>query len=86
MVAGDDEKRGGACGQVDRAEEDAGHARLEEADPGGGEEPGGEVVVDEAVRIAEVAGLAQRVEEVEEEDAADEDAGDVQGESGEGGW
>ena len=85
VVADDNQHRRDTCAHLDGAEDAPGHPWLEKADPGRGEQPGGQPVVDQAVGVAEIAGLPQRVQEVEEEDATRQDAHDVQGEGVHGG-
>ena len=73
-----DEERGDARGQKDGAKKPTGHPRLKETQPGGRQEPDREPVVDQPVRVAEVARMPEGFQKVEEEDAAEQDSGDVQ--------
>ena len=78
MEARDHHEPGHARADEHGAKQHPRHPRLKEADAGGREEPANQPVVDQAVGVAEVAGLPQGVEEVEEEDPADDDAPDVE--------
>ena len=72
-----DEEGGDARGQKDGAKQPAGHSGLKESQPGGRQEPDREPVVDQPVGIAEVARMPEGFQKVEEEDAAEQDSGDV---------
>ena len=81
MEARDHHERRGARADEDRAEQPPRHSRLKEAYAQEWKEPAQQRVVDQAVRVAEIARLPERVEEVDEENPADDDAPDVEREA-----